>query len=364
MNVPFLDLRRQHAPLRDELLAALADTLDNTRFALGRDVEEFERELAAFCGAGDAVGVDNGTSALHLAALALGVGPGDEVVVPPFTFISTAWTASYVGAELRFADIALDSFNLDPAALEAALTPRTRAVVVVHLFGRPADMDAILRITRPRGIRVIEDSAQAIGALHHGTHVGLLGDIGTFSFYPTKNLGACGEGGAVVARDPALLGHARLLRVHGSPRRYHHTHVGYNYRLEGFQGAVLRVKLRRLAAWNARRAEIAQRYRDGIRLADTRLPAEAPGCRHVYHQFTLLHPRRDGLREHLAKSGVGTDTIYPEPLHLQPCYAGLGHKPGAFPAAEEAARTCLSLPIFPELTEAEIDHVIRSVNAF
>jgi dTDP-4-amino-4,6-dideoxygalactose transaminase len=365
MKVPFLDLSRQNQPLRSELLAALADTLDNNRFALGKDVERFESALAAYCGSAGAVGVNNGTSALHLCAAALGIGPGDEVIVPPFTFIATAWTASYVGARLRFADIDRATFNLCPKALEAAITPRTKAVVVVHLFGLPADLDGVLDVARRHKLAVIEDCAQAIGARHNGRHVGTVGDYGTFSFYPTKNLGTCGEGGAVIAAEAARLEPIRLLRVHGMPKRYHHTAVGFNYRMEGFQGAVLGVKLPHLDAWIAGRRSVANRYLAGIRLSDTTLPVARPAWgESVWHQFTLRHPRRDALRAHLESCGVSSDLIYPIPLHLQECYADLGFTRGDFPVAEEAADTVLSLPIFPELTEAEVEHVIRSVNSF
>ncbi len=364
MNVPFLDLSRQHRALREDILAALAATYDATRFCLGRDVEEFERAFAAASGADDCVGVNNGTTALHLVARALGLGPGDEVIVPAFTFIASAWTASYVGARPVFADIELDSFTLDPAKLEPLITPRTRAIVVVHLFGQPARMTEILALAARHRIPVIEDCAQAHLANYRGRPVGLMGDAGTFSFYPTKNLGACGEGGAIVSTRPDILKASRLMRVHGSSVRYRHDEIGYNYRMEGFQAAALNVKLRHLRAWTARRREIARRYAAGIRLQDLALPPTLEIGESVYHQYTIRHPRRDALREHLARHGVGTDLIYPAPLHLQPCYAGLGGQPGSIPVAEEAARAVLSLPIFPELTEEEIDHVIQTVNSF
>jgi dTDP-4-amino-4,6-dideoxygalactose transaminase len=364
MKVPFLDLSRGHGELRDEILAAFASTYDGNRFCLGADVEAFEREFAAASGAADAVGVNNGTSALHLAARLLGIGPGDEVVVPAFTFIASAWTASYVGARPVFCDVDPQTFTVTAESIAAVLTPRTKAIVVVHLFGLAADMDPILELAAKRGVAVIEDCAQAHLATYHGRAVGQIGALGTFSFYPTKNLGGVGEGGAVVARDPGALETVRLLRVHGSKVRYRHDAIGYNYRMEGLQAAALRVKLRRLPAWIERRRAVAARYRAGIRLSDTQLPAAPAWGDSVYHQFTLLHPRRDALREHLTQQGVGTDLIYPAPLHLQPCYVALGQREGSLPVAEQAARTCLSLPIFPELTDAEIDHVIAAVNAF
>lgn len=364
MKVPFLDLSLQHKALREQALAALAATYDATRFCLGKDVEDFEASFARTLGYPRALGVNSGTSPLHLAAVIAGWGPGDEVIVPAFTFISSAWGVSYAGATPRFVDIDPSTFNLDPAAVEAAITPRTRGIVAVHLFGLPAPMDELLAIAKKHGLFVVEDCAQAVEAKYKGTPVGLLGDIGTFSFYPTKNLGGCGEGGALVSRNDAHFERAKLLRVHGMGRRYYHDQVGFNFRMDGFQGALLNVKLPHLATWTARRQEIAARYRAGIKLADVILPGTADHGASVYHQFTLRHPRRDALREHLTRSEVGTDLIYPVPLHRQACFKELGYAEGSLPAAERAAATCLSLPIFPELTDAQVDHVIESVNAF
>lgn len=346
------------------MLEAFAATYDAGRFCLGADVTAFEAEFAAACGARESVGVANGTAALHLVAAALGLGPGDEVVVPAFTFIASAWTASHVGARPVFCDIDPATYNATAETIAAAITPATKAIVVVHLFGLAADMDPILALAAARGLPVIEDCAQAHLATYRGRPVGTMGVAGTFSFYPTKNLGGVGEGGAVIARDAALLEAVRLRRVHGSAVRYQHEAVGYNYRMEGLQAAGLRVKLPHLAAWTERRRLIAARYRAGIVLADTQLPAPPAWGDSVYHQFTLRHPRRDALRAHLTEAGVGTDLIYPRALHQQPCYAHLAPPAGALPVAEDVARTCLSLPVFPELTEAEIDHVIASVNRF
>lgn len=364
MKVPFLDLSLQHRPLRDEILAAWASTLDGNRFCLGRDVEEFERAFAAASGAPDAVGCNNGTAALHLAALALGLGTGDEIVVPAFTFIATAWTATYVGAKPVFADVDRSNYCLTAESIRAVLTQRTKAIVVVHLFGQSAPMDEILALASGRGLAVIEDCAQAHLAKYRDRPVGMMGDAGTFSFYPTKNLGGTGEGGAVVSRRPEVLKLARVLRVHGSERRYFHDHVGFNYRMEGLQAAALSVKLKHLARWTEGRRKIARRYLAGIKLSDIRLPSVPAWGESVYHQFTLTHPRRDALREHLTKAEIGTDLIYPMPLHLQPCYASLGYKPGSLPVAEELAANCLSLPVFPEMTDAQIDHVIATINSF
>lgn len=364
MKVPFLDLSLQHRALREPALAALAATYDATRFCLGKDVEDFERNFAATLGYPRALAMNSGTSPLHVACMIAGFGPGDEVIAPPFTFISTVWGVSYVGATPRFVDVEEGTFNLDPAKVAAAITPRTKGIIVVHLFGQPARMDEILAIARAHNLFVIEDCAQAVGARYNGTPVGTLGDAGTFSFYPTKNLGGCGEGGALVSRREDVHTKARHIRVHGSDRRYYHDIVGGNFRMDGFQGALLNVKLPHLATWTARRQEIAGRYLAGIRLADVRLPEQPAYGRSVFHQFTLRHPRRDALREHLAKCEVGTDLIYPVPLHLQQCYASLGQARGSLPVAERAAETCVSLPIFPELTDAQVDHVIASVNSF
>jgi dTDP-4-amino-4,6-dideoxygalactose transaminase len=364
MKVPFLDLSLQHQALREEALAALAATYDANRFCLGKDVEEFERNFSATLGYPGALGMNSGTSPLHVACMAAGFGPGDEVIVPPFTFIASAWGASYVGAKPVFADIEAGTFNLDPVALEAAITPRTKGLVVVHLFGLPARMDEIMAIARKHRLFVIEDCAQAVGARYKGTPVGLFGDAATFSFYPTKNLGGCGEGGAFVSGRPDVFSKAKLIRVHGMVQRYHHGIIGGNFRMDGFQGALLNVKLPHLASWTGRRRAIAKKYLQGIRLDGATLPATPEYGESVWHQFTITHPRRDGLREHLSARGIGTDLIYPVPLHLQQCFADLGYAKGSMPVSEKIAATCVSLPMFPELTVAQVDSVIEAVNAF
>lgn len=364
MKVPFLDLGPQHRELREQSLAALAATYDANRFCLGKDVEDFERALSATLGYPSALGMISGSAPLHVACMAAGFGPGDEVITTPFTFIASAWGITYTGARPVFADIEEGTFNLDPARVEAAITPRTRGLIVVHLFGQPAPMDELLAIAARHQLFVIEDCAQAIAARYRGVPVGTLGDCGTFSFYPTKNLGGCGEGGAFVSRRADIFEKARLIRVHGSARRYHHDIVGGNFRMDGFQGALLSVKLPHLARWTERRRAIAARYLAGIRLEGCRLPEEPAYGQSVYHQFTLRHPKRDALREHLAAQGVGSDLIYPVPLHLQPCYASLGSGRGSFPVAERAAEACLSLPIFPELTDEQVDAVLAAVNSF
>jgi dTDP-4-amino-4,6-dideoxygalactose transaminase len=364
MKIPFLDLSLQHRALREPALAALAATYDATRFCLGKDVEDFEKAFAATLGYPRALGMNSGTAPLHVACMIAGFKPGDEVITAPFTFISSAWGINYVGATPVFADIEEGTFNLDPAKLAAAITPRTKGIIVVHLFGQPARMDEIMAIARKHQLFVIEDCAQAVGARYQGTPVGIIGDAGTFSFYPTKNLGGCGEGGAFVSRRDDVHTQARHIRVHGSDRRYYHDIVGGNFRMDGFQGALLNVKLPHLAGWTARRQAIAARYLAEIKLADVRLPEQPAYGKSVFHQFTIRHPRRDALREHLTKHEVGTDLIYPVPLHLQKCYAPLGKERGSFPIAERAADTCVSLPIFPELTDAQVDQVVKAVNSF
>ncbi len=364
MKVPFLDLSLQHQAIREQALAALTATYDANRFCLGKDVDDFETAFASTLGYPRTLALNSGTAPLHIACMLAGFGPGDEVIAPSFTFISTVWGISYTGATPRFVDVEEGTFNLDPSKIEAAITPKTKGLIVVHLFGQPARMDEIMAIARKHGLFVIEDCAQAVGARYRDTPVGLIGDAGTFSFYPTKNLGGCGEGGALVARDETVLTRARHIRVHGSDRRYYHDIIGGNFRMDGFQGALLNVKLPHLGAWTARRRAIAQRYLTGITLADVRLPDQPDYGQSVFHQFTIRHPRRDALREHLTKQDVGTDLIYPVPLHRQKCYAHLGLGEGSFPVAEKAAATCISLPIFPELTDAQVDHVIKSLNAF
>ncbi|HEY8993311.1 MAG TPA: DegT/DnrJ/EryC1/StrS family aminotransferase [Lacunisphaera sp.] len=364
MKVPFLDLKLQHAPLRAEVLAALADTYDNTRFCLGKDVENFEQAFSAAFGYMRSLGMNSGTSPLHIASLCGGFGPGDEIITTPFTFASSCWGISYVGAKPVFVDIDPDTWCISPEAIAKAITPKTKGIVVVHIFGQPARMDEIMAIAQQHKLFVVEDCAQAVGARYRGKPVGSIGDCGTFSFYPTKNLGACGEGGAFVSKHAAVMDKAQLLRVHGSPKRYAHTEVGFNFRMDGFQGAVLNIKLKHLAGWTARRRAIAARYRAGITRSDVQLPAMPDYGESVWHQFTMLHPQRDALRAHLEKNGIGTEIIYPGPMHRQPCYDSLGYRAGSLPVAEKTSATCLSLPIFPELTDDQVDYVIETVNAF
>ena len=371
MQVPLLDLRQQHAALREELRAALDRVLDSQQFILGEDVRLLEAEMARYTGAGYAVGCGSGSDALLLALLALGVGEGAEVVTTPFTFFATAGAVTRTGARPVFVDIEPRTYNIDPARVEEAVTGRTRALLPVHLYGQCAEMGEILRVAQGRGVRVIEDAAQAVGGVDAaGRSAGSAGDAGCFSFYPTKNLGAAGEAGLVTANDAGLAERLRRLRVHGGATEYHHDEVGFNSRLDTFQAAVLRVKLPHLDAWSDARRERAGDY--------TRLMGEAglsefvtppyvlEGARHIFHQYVVRVPaaRRDALLEHLRANGVGTKVYYPVPLHLQPCFAYLGYREGDFPESERAARETLALPMFPELTRGQQEYVVETLRRF
>jgi dTDP-4-amino-4,6-dideoxygalactose transaminase len=362
--ISYLDLPAQLRGIRKDLDAAIARTIDQCSFCLGPDVAQFEKDFARVVGAEHCVGFNSGTSALHIAMLLLGVGPGDEVITTPFTFVATSWAISYVGAKPVYVDIDDATFNLDPKLIERAITPRTRAVLPVHLYGHPFDVDAILAVCRKHNLPLVEDAAQAHGAKYKGKIVGTFGQISCFSFYPGKNLGACGEGGALVTSNASFAARARALREHGSTVRYYHDEVGYNYRMEGVQGAVLGVKLKHLEKWTSERHRVAHRYH--ALLADTplQLPREADYAQSGWHLYVVRHPRRDDLKKHLEANGIGCALHYPLPLHLQKCYASLGHKPGDFPIAEKAARECLSLPIYPELTDQQIQHVADVIRNF
>lgn len=364
--VPAFSLARQIQRLRPELDAAWDRVLRSGQFILGPEVEALEREIAARLGPDmGAVGVASGSDALYLALVALGVGPGDEVVTTPFTFFATAGAVVRTGATPVFADVEPDTFNLDPDEALARVTPRTRVILPVHLFGLVADVE---RLRRGFAGAVLEDAAQALGAAVAGRPAGTLGEAAAVSFFPTKNLGAFGDGGLVVSRDAALLERVRRLRVHGARAKYFHEEVGVNSRLDALQAAVLRVKLGHLDAWTARRRALAARYREGLAargLTDLVVPqAEPPGRVHAYHQFTVRAPDRDGLRRYLAARGIGSTVYYPYPLHRLPAFAALGYGPGAFPVAERLAAEVLSLPLFPELEEEEVDRVLDAVAAY
>jgi len=362
--IPYLDLKAQLKPLRAEIDAAIARTIDNCSFCLGPDVAQFEKDFAKFCGAEHGVAFNSGTSALHVAMLLLNVGRGDEVITTPFTFVATSWAISYVGAKPVYVDIDDATFNLDPARVEKAITPRTKAVMPVHLYGQPFDVDPILELCRKHHLPLVEDAAQSHGAKYKGRTIGTFGEAACFSFYPGKNLGACGEGGALVTNNPDFARRARSLREHGSTVRYYHDEVGFNYRMEGIQGAVLAIKLKHLNDWTRERQRVARRYTELLADTPLQLPHQPAFAESVWHLYVVRHPRRDDLKKHLDANGVGCALHYPLPLHLQKCYAGLGHQPGDFPNAEKAGRECLSLPIFPELTDAQIQRVAAVIKDF
>lgn len=373
--MPLLDLKAQHETLREPIARAIAGVVEDQRFVLGPEVERLEAEIAEYVGVEHAVGCASGTDALILSLAALGVGDGDRVLTSPFSFFASASCAYRVGARPAFADIDPDTFQLDPAAVEAAWTPSVRAIVPVHLFGHAAPMDALARLARDRGAFVIEDAAQALGARFHapGTEpvrVGALGDTGCTSFFPTKNLGGFGDGGMIVTGDPDLADRLRQLRVHGGRQMYEHRWVGWNSRLDALQAAVLRVKLPRLDGWARARGERAARYDRWlteaglVREGRLRLPRTPTGSDSVHNQYTIRAHDRDALREHLTANGIGHGVYYPAPLHLQPCFAELGYREGAFPVAERACREVLSLPVYPELAEEDQRRVVDAIASF
>jgi len=362
--VPFVDLAAQYRDLAHEMRPALDDVLGSTHFILGETVSRFEQEFAAWLGAKHAVGVGTGLDALRLALLGSGIGTGDEVIIPANTFIATAFAVSAVGARPVPVDCLEETHQIDPARIPAAITSRTKAIIPVHLYGHPADMDRIGPIARSHGLAVIEDAAQAHGARLHGRACGTFGQAGCFSFYPAKNLGAYGDGGCVVTDDAALAERLRRLRNYGQQAKNEHVLVGGNSRLDSMQAAVLRVKLRHLDAWNARRAAHAARYAALLPGDGLVLPTTQPGATHVFHLFVLRTRAREALRAHLEQAGIETGVHYPVPPHLQPAYAGLGYGPGSFPVAERLAREVMSLPMFPELTEDQLQRVASAIRSF
>ena len=361
MTVPFVDLRAQYLSIREEVNRAIARVLDTTAFVLGREVEAFEEAFAEYIGAEFCVGVNSGTAAIQLAVMACGLGPGDEVIVPANTFFATAEGVSTAGASPVFVDADPVSYTIDVSKVEATITSRTRAIMPVHLYGQAADLDPIFAIAARHHLVVIEDAAQAHGSEYKGRRVGALGRAGCFSFYPGKNLGAYGEGGAVVTSDVNVARRVRLLRDHGSERKYYHETIGYNFRLEGIQGAVLGVKLRHLDRWNQLRREHAARYTQLLGGSGLKLPREMPYARHIYHLYVVQSEERDRLQKRLKESGVQTGIHYPIPIHLQRAYASLGHQAGDFPEAERQAQCVLSLPMFPELSDEHIMRVVESL---
>jgi len=360
-RIPYLDLKAQYQRLKPEIDAAIARVLESSQFVLGDEVAAFEREFAQYCGARECIALNSGTSALHLALLAAGIGPGDEVITVPFTFVASIAAVLYAGAKPVLVDIEPRTFCIDPSAIEKAITPRTKAILPVHLYGQSADMDPILEIAAAHNLVVIEDAAQAHGAKYKGRPVGTIGNIGCFSFYPTKNLGAYGEGGAVVTNNPEHALTIRRLRDWGQDRKYHHVLRGYNYRMEGLQGAILRVKLRHLEQWTESRRAHAAEYTKLLAGSGLELPTEMEWARHVYHAYTVRSEHRDALQSALSADGIQTGVHYAIPAHLQPAYANLGYTRGPFPQAESAAQQVLSLPLYPELSQQAIARVAHSV---
>ena len=363
-TIPVLDLKAQYQSIKDEIDAAVLGVMASGHFVLGPNVKALEAGVAEYVGCRYGVGVASGTDALRLSLAALGIGPGDEVITTPFTFVATANTISHSGALPVFVDINPRTFNLAPAQIEAAVTERTKAVVPVHLYGQPADMDAIMDIARRRSLYVIEDCAQAIGAEEDGQRVGSFGDVACFSFYPTKNLGAYGDGGMVTTNNPEIAGRMDVLRRQGGKVKYYHEVLGFNSRLDEMQAALLRVKLRHLDGWQAERQRSATRYDELLSALDVVTPFVRPGVTHVYHQYTIRVPHRDGLHQFLKDRGIGTMIYYPLPLHLQKLYHDLGYAEGSLPVSEQAAREVLSLPMYPELTDEQIQTVVEAIGEF
>ena len=350
--IPIVDLKAQYQSIKGEIDSAVAKVLESGRYVLGEEVASFEREFARYCGSSQAVAVNSGTSALHLSLLAAGVGPGDEVVTVPFTFVATIAAIRYTGAVPVFVDIEPESYTMDVTRLETAITPKTKVILPVHLYGQAADMDPILKLARQHGLTVIEDAAQAHGAEYKGRRVGGLGALGCFSFYPSKNLGACGEGGIVVTGNPEHADVLRRLRDWGQGQKYVHEIKGFNCRMDGLQGAILGVKLRHLEEWTEARQTHARRYDELLSDTPISAPVEMPYNRHVYHIYAIRTPHRDALHEALGAKGIVTGLHYPIPIHMQPAHADLGYTPGDFPVSEQAAHEVLSLPLYPELPES------------
>jgi dTDP-4-amino-4,6-dideoxygalactose transaminase len=368
VKIPFLDLHAQNGPLREETLAAIARVCDSQRFIMGPEIDALEDELAALLGIDCAIAVSSGTDAVLLALMALGITAGDEVVTTTYSFFATAGAIVRLGARPVLVDIDPVTFNIDPEQIGAAITPRTRAILPVHLFGLSADLDPILRHAEQNGIPVVEDAAQAIGATYKSRPVGGIGTFGCFSFFPSKNLGAFGDAGLLTTSDARLAKRARLLRTHGMEPKYYHHLVGGNFRMDALQAAVLRVKAPHLAGWTRARRENAARYRTLFRAAGldgtVTLPVEPPGRLHIYNQFVIRIADRDGLKRHLDELGVGNEIYYPVPFHLQSCFADLGYAHGRFPHAERAAAESLAIPIYAELTMAQQETVVSAIGAF
>ncbi len=361
-KIPLVDLVAQYHSIKDEIDAAINRVLESGRFILGPEVEEFERLASEYLGTKFSVGVASGTDAILLALDALGIGEGDEVITTPFTFIATTEAIRRRGARVVFADILEDTYNLDPEEIEKKITRKTKAILVVHLYGHPADMDKIMEIAKTHNLKVVEDCAQAFGAEYNGKKVGSIGDVGCFSFFPTKNLGCYGDGGLIVTEDQEVAEKARALRVHGAKSKYReYIADGYKSRLDALQAAILRVKLKYIDEWNEKRREKALLYNELLRNAPIRLPVEKPGCKHIYYSYVIATEERERLQSYLREKGIETVVYYPIPLHLISLYRGLKYKEGDFPRAEKAAEAVLSLPMYPELSEEDIRFICEVV---
>lgn len=363
-KIPCLDLKGQHQQIKKEVFEAFEKVYENTAFSGGPFVEAFEKQFAEFCNTRYAIGVDNGTSALQLAMLALGIGAGDEVIIPANTFIATAWGVTYSGATPVFVDNDPDTWEIDPARIEAAITPKTKAVIGVHLYGQPFDIDAVQAICKKHGLFLVEDAAQAQGASYKGKPIGGFGEMACFSFYPGKNLGACGEAGGLTTNNEAYYKHLQSLRNHGMTVRYYHDEVGFNMRMGGLEGASLSIKLKYLPDWNKRRQAIAKRYQDEIKNPKIKMQARPAGHCSVYHLFVVTTADRDHLMKYLNERNIFPGLHYPVPCHLQKAYAHLGYQKGSMPNAEYLAEHCLSLPMYAELTDADVDYVIQTINKY
>ncbi len=365
--VPLLDLKAQYTTIRDQVQDAIERVLESQQFILGAEVEALEREIAAYSQCEFGIGMSSGTDAILVALMALDIRPGDQVVIPAYTFFATAGCVARLGAQPVFVDVDPQTFNLDPAKIKAAITPRTRALMPVHLFGQCAEMEPIVELARKHNLAIIEDAAQAIGSEYRGQRAGAMGHLGCFSFFPSKNLGGIGDGGMITTNDRALAERVRLLRNHGAHPKYYHKLIGGNFRLDAIQAAVLRVKLNYLDQWSAARQKNAARYRQLFVEAQSEmigLPFEVPDRRHIYNQFVIRIPERDALAAYLKQNNIGTEIYYPVPLHLQECFAELGYRVGDFPESECAAKETLALPIYPELSDAQQRAVVDAIAAF
>lgn len=363
-KIPFLDLKKQYLGIKKEVLAKIEEVLDSTIYSGGKYVEEFEKNFAHYCSTSYAVGLNNGTSALHLAMLALGIGKGDEVIIPANTFIATAWGVTYAGATPVFVDCHPTTWEIDPAKIEEKITARTKAIIGVHLYGQPFDIEAVKKIAQQHNLFLIEDAAQAHGALYNNTPVGGFGEMACFSFYPGKNLGTYGEGGGITTNNVAYYEHLQSLRSHGSKVRYYHDEIGFNMRMGSIEAAVLDIKLKYLRSWNARRQQIAAKYRQGISNPAIQLQEQPAQTKSVYHLFVITTPDRDRLISYLNTHAIFPGLHYPVPCHLQKAYAFLEYKPGDMPNAEYLAAHCLSLPMYAELSDEEVEYIIEVLNKY